>query len=86
MERKQPLLHRLGDAGSKFGTKPPKSKRVRLALQVGLAVVVFGFLVLTVIDQWSEIQSEGVHFHVLWLLPALVILSSTTCSPPSAGT
>lgn len=47
---------------------------MRLALQVGLAVVVFGFLVLTVIDQWSEIQSEGVHFDILWLLPALVIL------------
>jgi glycosyltransferase 2 family protein len=49
---------------------------VRLALQIGLAVVVFGFLVLTVIDQWSEIQSEGVHFHVLWLIPALIILPS----------
>ena len=47
---------------------------MRLALQVGLAVVVFGFLVLTVIDQWSEIQAEGVHFHVLWLIPALIIL------------
>jgi hypothetical protein len=47
---------------------------VRLALQIGLAVVVFGFLVLTVIDQWSEIQSEGVHFHILWLIPALIIL------------
>jgi hypothetical protein len=47
---------------------------VRLALQIGLAVVVFGFLVLTVIDQWSEIQSEGVHFHILWLIPALMIL------------
>jgi hypothetical protein len=47
---------------------------VRLALQVGLAVLVFGFLVLTVIDQWSEIQSEGVHFHVWWLIPALIIL------------
>jgi len=43
-------------------------------LQIGLAVVVFGFLVLTVINQWSEIQSEGVHFHVLWLIPALIIL------------
>jgi uncharacterized membrane protein YbhN (UPF0104 family) len=43
-------------------------------LQVGLAVVVFGFLVLTVINQWSEIQNEGVHFHVLWLIPALIIL------------
>ncbi|HEY2054570.1 MAG TPA: lysylphosphatidylglycerol synthase domain-containing protein [Solirubrobacterales bacterium] len=43
-------------------------------MQIGLAVVVFGFLILTVIDQWSEIQSEGVHFHVLWLVPALIIL------------
>lgn len=43
-------------------------------MQVGLAVVVFGFLVLTVINQWSEIKSEGVHFHVLWLIPAFVIL------------
>ena len=74
MERRQPLLHRLGEAGARFGTKPPRSKGVRLALQIGLAVVVFGFLVLTVIDQWSEIQSEGVHFHVLWLIPALIIL------------
>ncbi|MGH2937579.1 MAG: lysylphosphatidylglycerol synthase domain-containing protein [Solirubrobacterales bacterium] len=47
---------------------------MRLALQVGIAVLVFGFLVLTVIDQWSEIQSEGVHFHVLWLIPAVIIL------------
>jgi hypothetical protein len=47
---------------------------VRLALQVGLAVVVFGFLVLTVIDQWSDIKNEGVHFHVLWLIPGLIIL------------
>jgi glycosyltransferase 2 family protein len=47
---------------------------VRLALQIGLAAVVFGFLVLTVISQWSEIQKEGVHFHILWLIPALIIL------------
>jgi glycosyltransferase 2 family protein len=47
---------------------------VRLALQIGLALVIFGFLVLTVISQWSEIKSEGVHFHVLWLIPALIIL------------
>jgi hypothetical protein len=47
---------------------------VRLALQIGLAVVVFGFLVLTVVNDWSEIKSEGVHFHGLWLIPALIIL------------
>jgi hypothetical protein len=74
VERRQPFLHRVGEAGARFGTRPPRSRRVRLALQVGLAFVIFGFLILTVIDQWSEIQSEGVHFHVGWLIPAIVIL------------
>lgn len=71
---RQPLLHRIGEAGARVGSRPPRSKRVRLALQIGLAVLVFGFLVLTVINQWSEIKSEGVHFHVGWLIPALVVL------------
>ena len=74
MERRQPFLHRVGEAGSRFGRKPPRSRKVRLALQIGLAVVIFGFLVLTVIDQWSEIQKEGVHFHVGWLIPAIIVL------------
>jgi len=74
VERSQPLLHRIGEAGAKLGTKPPRSKRVRLAIQLGIAVLVFGFLVLTVVDQWAEIQDKGVHFHVVWLIPAFVIL------------
>lgn len=74
VERNQPLLHRIGEAGAKFGTKPPRSKRVRLAIQLGIAILVFGFLVLTVVDQWAEIKDKGVHFHILWLIPAFVIL------------
>lgn len=74
MERRRPFLHRVGEAGAQIGRKPPRSRRVRLGLQIGLAVLIFGFLVLTVVNQWSEIQSEGVHFHVAWLIPALVIL------------
>jgi len=74
VEGRQPFLHRVGEAGARFGTKPPRSRKVRLALQIGLAVLIFGFLVLTVVDQWSEIQKEGVHFHVGWLAPAIVIL------------
>ncbi len=74
MERRQPLLHRLGEAGARVGSRPPRSRKVRLALQVGLAVVIFGFLVLTVVNQWSEIKSEGVHFKVGWLVPAIAIL------------
>ena len=39
-----------------------------------LLIVIFGFLVLTVVDQWSEIKDKGVHFHVLWLIPAFAVL------------
>ena len=74
MERSQPLLHRIGEAGARVGARPPRSKRVRLAIQLGIALLVFGFLVLTVVDQWSEIQAKGVHFDVLWLIPAFLIL------------
>ena len=76
VERDQPLLHRIGEAGARFGTNPPRSKRVRLAIQLGIAILVFGFLVLTVIDQWAEIKDKGVHFHALWLLPAFLILTA----------
>lgn len=74
MERRQSFLHRVGEVGSQIGKKPPRSRKMRIALQAGLAVLIFGFLVLTVINQWSEIQNEGVHFHVGWLIPAIVIL------------
>jgi glycosyltransferase 2 family protein len=74
VERSQPLLHRIGEAGATVGSKPPRSKRVRLAIQLGIAILVFGFLVLTVVDQWAEIKDKGVHFHVLWLIPAFVVL------------
>ncbi len=74
MAEDQPLLHKIGAAGASFGTKPPRSKRVRLAIQLGIAIVVFGFLVLTVINQWAEIKDKGVHFHVLWLIPAFALL------------
>lgn len=74
MERRQPFLHRVGEAGARVGTRPPRSRRVRLAVQLGLVALIFGFLVLTVVDQWSEIQAQGVHFHVGWLVPAIAIL------------
>jgi hypothetical protein len=74
VEERQPILHRVGEAAARFGTRPPRSKRVRLAIQLAIAILVFGFLVLTVINQWAEIQEKGVHFDVLWLIPAFVVL------------
>jgi hypothetical protein len=74
VEKRPPLLHRIGEAGANIGTRPLRSKRLRLALQLGIAILIFGFLVLTVIDQWGEIKDKGVHFHVAWLAPAFALL------------
>ena len=60
--------------GCPVGTRPPRSKRVRLAVQLGVALLILGFLVLTVVSQWSDIQEKGVHFHVVWLIPAFIAL------------
>jgi hypothetical protein len=45
-----------------------------MALQLGIAILIFGFLVLTVVSQWDEVRQEGVHFEILWLPPALCVL------------
>jgi glycosyltransferase 2 family protein len=74
VDERQPLLHRIGEGAARIGARPPRSKRVRFAIQLGIAILVFGFLVLTVVNQWAEIKDEGVHFHVVWLIPAFVIL------------
>jgi glycosyltransferase 2 family protein len=71
---RQPLLHRIGEAGARIGTRPPRSKGIKLAVQLGVALLVLGFLVLTVVNQWSEIQEKGIHFHAFWLIPAFLIL------------
>lgn len=70
----QPLLHRIGEAAARIGARPPRSKRVRFAIQLGIAILIFGFLVLTVVNQWAEIKDEGVHFHLVWLIPAFLVL------------
>jgi glycosyltransferase 2 family protein len=74
VERTRPFLHRVGELGARFGTRPPRDKRVRIAIQLGIAGLIFAFLVLTVVGQWSDIQEKGVHFHVAWLIPALPVL------------
>lgn len=76
MEGRRPFLHRIGEVGAQVGRRPPQRRSVRIALQLGIALLIFGFLVLTVISQWDEVRQEGVHFEVLWLPPALCVLAA----------
>lgn len=74
MDERQPLLHRLGEAAAKLGSRPPRSRRTKVILQGGLALLILGFLLLTVVGQWDEISGSGVHFEAFWLLPALILI------------
>ncbi|MEX0973221.1 MAG: lysylphosphatidylglycerol synthase domain-containing protein [Solirubrobacterales bacterium] len=74
MSERPPVLHRIGARAARIGSGPPRSKRVRIGIQLGIAILVFGFLVLTVVSQWSEIKDKGVHFDLQWLLPAFLVL------------
>lgn len=60
--------------GANVGSRPPRSRRSRLALQIGITVLIFGFLVFTVASQWGDLKDEGVHLDPKWLLPAFVVL------------
>lgn len=62
----------MGEVGATIGSRPPRRRSARVALQAALALVIFGFLVVTVASQWSELREEGIDFELIWLLPALV--------------
>lgn len=73
-ETKPTVLERIGSVAANFGRRAPKRRWVRFLLGTVLTLLVFGFLVATVISQWSEIEQAGISFEVLWLVPALAIM------------
>lgn len=75
-DRSRPLLHRLGEAGASVGRRPPRRAGARLALQLALALVIFGFLVFTVADQWDELRQRRIRFEGGWLVPAAAVLAA----------
>lgn len=65
------FFEKVGTLAAAFGKRAPRRRWVRLLLGTVLTVLVFGFLVATVISQWSEIKEAGVTFEALWVVPAL---------------
>ena len=73
-ETKPTFLERVGSVAASFGRRAPKRRWVRFLLGTVLTLLVFGFLVATVVSQWSEIEQAGISFEVFWLIPALAIM------------
>lgn len=73
-ENRSGLLHRLGHLAATVGKSGPKKKSTKIILQGSLAFLIFGFLVFTVVSQWSELKSKGVEFDLVWLLPAVAMM------------
>lgn len=68
------LLHRLGHLAATIGKTGPRKKSTKIILQGSVAFLIFGFLVFTVVTQWSELKEKGVEFDLIWLLPAVLMM------------
>jgi uncharacterized membrane protein YbhN (UPF0104 family) len=64
------VLERAGAAAAAMGTLGPKHPRARAALQAGLAVLIFGFLIGFVLSQWSKLPDYDWRFEAGWLAAA----------------
>ena len=73
-EHRPGLLHRVGHLGATVGRQAPRKKSTKLIVQGGVALLIFGFLVLTVVSQWSELRELGVAFDLVWLIPGVAAM------------
>ena len=60
-------LERAGTAAARISSLAPKSAAARLALQWGVAALIFGFLIFFVIRQWNDLPDFDWHFQPAWL-------------------
>jgi glycosyltransferase 2 family protein len=66
------LLERAGSAAAGITSAGPKHPAARLALQWGLAVLIFGSLVVFVLRQWNTLPDFKWHFAPGWLVLSMV--------------
>jgi hypothetical protein len=69
-----PLLHRAGTAAAGVGSLGEGRPKLRAALQYGLIVLVFAFLALFLITQWSKLPDYDWRFRPAWLAAAFVLV------------
>jgi uncharacterized membrane protein YbhN (UPF0104 family) len=66
------LLERAGTAAAGIGDRGPKHPLARAAIQWGLAALIFGFLIVFVLRQWSKLPDFDWRFSPGWLAVAAV--------------
>ena len=66
-EESPTLLERAGSAAAGIGAGGPKHPTARLALQWGLAALIFAFLLFFVVRQWNELPDFDWRFRPAWL-------------------
>ena len=65
------LLERAGSAAAGIGSAGPQHPRARVALQWGLAGLIFAFLVFFVLRQWNNLPDFAWRFEPGWLAVAV---------------
>jgi glycosyltransferase 2 family protein len=66
-DTRRTLLERAGTAAAGITDAGPKHPKARAALQWGLAALIFGFLVIFVLRQWSKLPDFDWRFSPGWL-------------------
>jgi uncharacterized membrane protein YbhN (UPF0104 family) len=62
------LLERAGTAAAGIGQVGPSNPRARMAMQWGLAGVIFAFLLFFIVRQWNSLPDFDWRFRPLWLV------------------
>lgn len=71
-----PLLHRAGTAAADVGSLGEGRPRLRALIQYGLIALVFGFLALFLITQWSKLPDYNWRFRPGWLVASFALVLS----------
>ena len=67
-EEPTPFLHRVGSAGASVASLQPTHRGLRIAVGVGVPVIILASLGVAVATQWSKLPSFHWHFQPGWLV------------------
>lgn len=66
------ILHKIGDFGANIGRSAPRRRGTKLALQIGVPLLILAALTYVVASQWSSLPDYDWHFSLGWLLVSAV--------------